>query len=63
MNVRLPINTDRVRITDAMGRIVLDQAASAASKTVAIKDLSTGCYMLQAMSVGRVLVSDRFIKD
>jgi hypothetical protein len=63
MNVRLPINTDRVRITDAMGRIVLDQAANAASKTVAIQDLPTGCYLLQAMSFGRVLVSDKFIKD
>ncbi len=63
MNVRLPSNTDRVRITDAMGRIVLDQSASTASSTIAIQELATGCYLLQAMSGGRVLVSDRFIKD
>jgi hypothetical protein len=63
INVHLPASADQVRITDIMGNAVLEQAVTAGRKTLGIHDLATGCYVLHALSDGRVLASERFIKD
>jgi hypothetical protein len=63
INVELPLSTDRIRITDTMGKVLRDLSASTSLRSVEIKDLAAGCYVLQALSHGRVLVADRFVKD
>lgn len=53
----------RCRVTDLSGRLVLEQKLSSTATRLDIEDIPNGIYILQLIESGRVLASEKLVKQ
>jgi hypothetical protein len=63
INLGLNEVPERLRVLDALGRVVMDQRTASAFNTLRISDLPANCYALQALVSGQVIWAGHFVKE
>lgn len=65
LQVVLPVNTGtpQINLLNAMGQVVISKTSAGGTNTINASSLSSGMYLLQVLSNGQVIYTQKILKD